>query len=105
MARAAAARPAVLRVHHSTSASSGNLQTVWEEEEDDKWGPLVIERRELSNFLAFKGIKVFLKLRYSLTPSVQNGMEVEIKKCDDIEVSLNFLVVWTSESFFVMVYV
>jgi len=32
-------------------------------------------------------------------------MEVEIKKCDDIEVSLNFLVVWTSESFFVMVYV
>ena len=59
VARAAAARPAGLRVHHSTSASSGNLQTVWEEEEDDKWGPLIIERREISNFFSSKGIMVF----------------------------------------------
>jgi len=60
VARAAAARPAGLHVHHSMSASSGNLQTVWEEKKDDKWGPLIIERRELSNFLASKGIMIFL---------------------------------------------
>ena len=42
------------------------LATAWKEEEYDKWGPLVIERRELSNFLALKRIKVFLQLRYPL---------------------------------------
>ena len=38
-------------------------QTLWEEEENDMWGPLIIERSELSNFLASKSMKVFLQVR------------------------------------------
>jgi len=37
--------------------------------------------------------------------SGRNGMEVKIKKCDDIELSSNFLVVWTFRPTLIIVYI
>ena len=47
----------------------------------------------------------FVALLASVTlQSIYNGIDVKTKKRDDIEVSPNFLVVWTSGPSFVMVY-
>ena len=54
----------------------------WEVEEDDKWVPFVIERRELSNFFGIQGYKCLFtaSLLSVSTHSVQNGMKVKTKK-------------------------
>ena len=52
---------------------------VGEEEEYDKWGPLVIVGREFKQFLASKGIMVFSQLCYPLLALLSSKM-VETSK-------------------------